>query len=220
MEYLFDIKDYLYYTLDDDGYLSYWSNTNDPNLHCHMIEWDRSLSCGQLCACKIVDGVLMLDAERWANIEAERASEAIKASEVRIATTLIDKLTAEVRVTQAIRIATDEQIVELRSVLPKWTWGKHSKNDAVIHDGQPWRCVQDIDSTHNSAWYPGAVGMAAHWALLHAKSKAYAMPFIIESQNPYMSGEWMIWEDGLAYECLVDVVVHSPADRPEAWRQG
>jgi hypothetical protein len=55
----------------------------------------------------------------------------------------------------------------------------------------------------------------------HGSSKATARPWVTPTgaHDVYKVGEWMIWTDGLAYQCLSDTNF-SPAEYSAAWGSG
>ena len=97
-----------------------------------------------------------------------------------------------------------------------WTPGAYVVGDVRLFEGNPYKCVQAHDSTDNPAWNPAET--PALWMQYHGTTKETARPYIAPTgaHDMYLTGEWMIWTDGLAYRCVLDTS-YSPAEYAAAW---
>lgn len=111
-------------------------------------------------------------------------------------------------------------IIDMSPLLKVWKPGtmanpeKYARGDVRIHDDMPWWCVTGHAHSGEMGWQPGGAG--ALWALYHGRDAAHALPFAAEGHNPYMAGHYCT-ENGTAYRCKRDNVVHAPSVLPEAW---
>lgn len=110
-----------------------------------------------------------------------------------------------------------DDVIGVSAVLTPWKEGKHTAGAVVQHDGQPWRCLQDHDSTGNATWCPGIA--PSLWGAYHATSAARALPYQAPTgaHDAYNEGEYMIWTDSKTYLCNADATVHDPGVLPTAW---
>ena len=46
------------------------------------------------------------------------------------------------------------QVISCAALLPDWQPGAYTTGQVANHNGQPWRCLQDHDSTGNDTWSP------------------------------------------------------------------
>lgn len=111
------------------------------------------------------------------------------------------------------------EINEHTVAIREWTPGTFVAGDVRMHVGIPYKCIQSHDSTGNDAWTPADA--PALWMQYHGTSKATARPWIAPTgaHDVYKVGEWMIWTDGLAYQCLSDTNF-SPVEYSAAWSSG
>ncbi len=98
-----------------------------------------------------------------------------------------------------------------------WKPGVYAVGDVRAESGVPYKCVQAHDSTANPGWMPSAV--PALWMQYHGTSKETARAWVAPAgaHDMYKQGEWMIYTNGLLYECLTDTA-YSPTDYAQAWR--
>lgn len=117
---------------------------------------------------------------------------------------------------KAPTMASDE-VIGVAAVLPLWKEGKHTAGSVVQQDGQPWRCLQDHDSTGNPTWCPGVA--PSLWGAYHATTATRALPWQAPTgaHDAYNKGEYMVWTDGVTYLCDRDATVHDPDVLPAAW---
>lgn len=113
---------------------------------------------------------------------------------------------------------TPTQVIACDGLVEEWTPGAYAVGDVRNYAGQTWRCCQAHDSAGNPDWPPDKV--PALWAAYHSGSAARARPWVqpTGAHDQYQTGEYMIWTDGLTYQCLQDTS-YSPADQPAAWAQ-
>ena len=110
------------------------------------------------------------------------------------------------------------QINALADLVRPWRAGAYAVGDVRAEDGVPYKCVQAHDSAANPDWKPSAT--PALWMQYHGSSKETARAWVAPAgaHDMYKKGEWMIYTDGLLYECLSDTA-YSPDGAPSAWRR-
>ena len=110
----------------------------------------------------------------------------------------------------------DDTLVALLNYIPVWTKGRYLVGMVRKYEGQPKICCQDHDSTDNDSWNPT---VASLWSPYHAKSAAYALPWIqpIGTHDMYKANEYMVFTDGGTYRCLQNTA-YSPTEYPQAWK--
>lgn len=108
-------------------------------------------------------------------------------------------------------------INSVTALVRSWKPGTYVIGDVRAEDGVPYKCVQAHDSTANPGWMPSAV--PALWMQYHGTSRETARAWVAPAgaHDMYKKGEWMIYTDGLLYECLTDTA-YSPTDYAQAWR--
>lgn len=109
------------------------------------------------------------------------------------------------------------QINALADLVRPWRAGAYAVGDVRAEDGVPYKCVQAHDSTATPDWKPSAT--PALWMQYHGSSKETARAWVAPAgaHDMYKKGEWMIYTDGLLYECLSDTA-YSPTDYAAAWK--
>ena len=109
------------------------------------------------------------------------------------------------------------EINAVTALIRPWKPGTYSVGDVRAEEGVPYKCVQAHDSSANPDWKPSAY--PALWMQYHGTSRETARAWVAPTgaQDMYMQGEWMIYTDGLLYECLTDTA-YSPTDYAQAWR--
>lgn len=105
------------------------------------------------------------------------------------------------------------------AMIRPWQAAAYQAGDLRTYDGVPYKCVQAHDSTGNPGWTPPSV--PALWMQYHGTSKDTARPWVqpLGAHDQYKRGEWMVWTDGAAYECLQDTA-YAPDQYAQAWRKG
>lgn len=101
-------------------------------------------------------------------------------------------------------------------VLREWKMGVYDIGDVRMDEGNPYKCVQYHDSTHNPDWHPSNV--PALWMQYHGTTRDTARPFIhpTGAQDMYLAGEYMIWTDGSIKRAKMDTA-YSPDEYAQAW---
>ena len=112
-----------------------------------------------------------------------------------------------------------DDVIAVTEIMPEWKEGQHNADSVVQYDGQPWRCLQDHDSTGNPTWCPGTA--PSLWGPCHAVTAARALPWVAPTgaHDCYNSGEYMVWTDGVIYLCNADATVYSPEQYPDGWEK-
>lgn len=115
----------------------------------------------------------------------------------------------------------DDQKIRASGLYADWTEGKHIKGETYNADGQTWECFQDYDN----AVYPDIKPSGAAWGTfnrpLHGKTKETARAWVrpTGAHDIYLAGEFMVWEDGLVYECIAPAGTNfSPAEYSDGWK--
>ena len=112
---------------------------------------------------------------------------------------------------------TANEVISMAPLLKEWKPGKHEVGEVVVQNGSPYKVIQTHDSTGNPTWNPADT--PALFAPYHATDRAHALPWRAPTgaHDTYHTGEWMIYTDGLAYECRQGATVYGPDVLPEAW---
>lgn len=114
---------------------------------------------------------------------------------------------------------TNDEIISNRVMCKVWEAGKHTTGEVYSTGDQIWQCIQDYDNEV----YPDVIPLNAAWNVFHkpyhGTTKATARPWVAPTgaHDIYLTGEYMIWSDGLIYECLQDTNF-SPVDYQQAWK--
>lgn len=110
------------------------------------------------------------------------------------------------------------EVISMTPLLKEWKPGVHEVGEVVVQSNYPYKTIQAHDSTETPDWTPEAT--PALFAPYHATAKEYALPYRAPTHagDAYNTGEWMIYTDGLAYECQQDATVYDPVVLPSAWR--
>lgn len=109
------------------------------------------------------------------------------------------------------------KINDVAALIRPWKPGAYAVGDVRAESGVPYKCVQAHDSTANPGWMPSAV--PALWMQYHGTSRETARAYVAPTgaHDMYLAGEWMIYTDGVLYECLSDTA-YSPTDYAAAWK--
>lgn len=115
----------------------------------------------------------------------------------------------------------DDQKIRASGLYADWTAGKHTKGEIYNAAGQTWECFQDYDN----AVYPDIIPGNAAWGTfnrpLHGKTKETARAWVqpTGAHDIYLAGEFMVWTDGLIYQCIAATGTNfSPEDYPDGWK--
>jgi hypothetical protein len=108
------------------------------------------------------------------------------------------------------------KINENMKVIRLWKPGKYVMGDVRMYEGIPYKCVQAHDSISNPNWTPDVT--PALWMQYHGTSVETARPWLAPAgaHDMYKVGEYMIYTDGLTYECINDTT-YSPTEYSQAW---
>lgn len=118
-------------------------------------------------------------------------------------------------------ISDDDQRIRASGLYDEWAAGSHTAGEVYNADGQTWECFQNYDN----AVYPDIVPGGSAWGTfnrpLHGKTKETAREWVAPTgaHDKYHAGEWMIWTDGMRYQCLQDTNF-SPEEYAQAWGEG
>lgn len=99
-----------------------------------------------------------------------------------------------------------------------WTPDSYSVGDVRLNqNGVPKECITAHDSVTNPDW---TIDVPSLWKPYHSRKADYALPYEAPTgaHDMYKAGEYMIYTDGIIYECLSDTA-YSPTDYPQAWRK-
>lgn len=109
-------------------------------------------------------------------------------------------------------------VIDMTALLTPWKEGVQTAGNVVVYNGYPYKVVQTHDSTGNPGWNPADA--PALFAPYHATDRSHALPWVAPTgaHDAYNAGEWMIFTDAMAYECLKDATVHAPDVLPGAWK--
>jgi hypothetical protein len=115
----------------------------------------------------------------------------------------------------------DEAVLQVYGLYPKWKPGKHTKGDIYNALGQTWECYQDYDNAVYPDIRPGEAAWFTFNRPLHGKTRETARPWVAptHSMDIYKLGEWMVWTDGTLCECIAENGTNfSPEEYPAGWR--
>ena len=102
-------------------------------------------------------------------------------------------------------------------IIRDWKEGSYNINDVRLYEKIPYKCVQAHDSTGNPNWNP--VETPSLWMQYHGTTPESARPWItpMGAHDMYKVGEYMIWTDGVLYQCIYDTT-YSPYEYAAAWQ--
>lgn len=119
---------------------------------------------------------------------------------------------------KAVPSMTNDEIILNKTMCKSWTPGKHVVGEVYSTGEHVWQCIQDYDN----AVYPDITPLGAAWGTFHkpyhGTTKETARPWIAPTgaHDIYLTGEYMIWVDGVIYKCLQNTNF-SPVDYGAAW---
>ena len=120
---------------------------------------------------------------------------------------------------KAAPVMTNDEVISNRIMCKVWTAGEHIAGEVYSTGDQIWQCIQG----YNNEVYPDITPFNAVWNTFHkpyhGTTKETARPWVSPTgaHDMYLTGEFMIWTDGLIYECLQDTNF-SPVDYHQAWK--
>lgn len=117
-------------------------------------------------------------------------------------------------------LAEDDAKLRASGLYSEWAEGKHKKGEIYNALVQTWECYQDYDNAIYPYIKPGEAAWYTFNRPLHGKTRETARPYVAPTgaHDIYKQGEWMIWPDGLAYQCVAEAGTNfSPEEYPDAW---
>lgn len=110
-------------------------------------------------------------------------------------------------------------VIDFAALLTPWKAGPQTAGQVVVYNGYPYKTIQAHDSTATPDWTPEAT--PALFAPYHGTDAAHALPWRkpTHAGDAYNKGEYMIYTDGVLYECMQDATVWDPDTVPAAWRK-
>lgn len=109
-------------------------------------------------------------------------------------------------------------VIDMVPLLKPWREGLHEAGEVAVHEGIPYKCVQEHDSTGNPLWNPKDA--PSLWANYHATDAAHALPYAppTGAHDAYMLGEYAVYDDRV-WRCIMDGTVHDPLTLPGSWEE-
>lgn len=121
-----------------------------------------------------------------------------------------------------VAIETDDQRIRASGLYEDWEPGAHKAGEIYNAGAQTWECYADYDNAVYPDIYPGSGAWQTFNRPLHGTSRETARPWVAptHSMDIYRRGEWMIWTDDAAYECIAENGTNfSPEEYPGGWRK-
>ena len=114
--------------------------------------------------------------------------------------------------------ATPNEIIDLHPLLRPWRQGVYKAGQIVTYEKRPYRVISDHDSTNIPNWTPELA--PSLFANFHGTDAKHALPWQAPTgaHDAYNKGEWMIYTDGISYECQQNATTWGPDVVPAAWR--
>ena len=119
---------------------------------------------------------------------------------------------------KAAPVMTNDEVIQNRVLCKVWEAGVHTVGEVYSTGEQLWQCIQEYDN----AVYPDIIPGESAWGTFHkpyhGTTPETAMPWVqpTGAHDMYLTGEYMIWEDGLIYKCLSSTA-YSPDEYGGAW---
>lgn len=113
---------------------------------------------------------------------------------------------------------TPDEIIQNRIMCKVWQFGSHTLGEVYEANGQVWQCIQSYDNEVYPDIIPGNVAWGTFHKPYHGTTPETAMPWVqpTGAHDMYLTGEYMIWEDGLIHKCLSSTA-YSPEEYGGAW---
>lgn len=137
---------------------------------------------------------------------------------MRLSEALLVRAQMEQTFSLAASSMSSDEIIRSRVLCKPWKPGKHNAGEIYAAADQVWYCIQGYDN----AIYPDIKPENAAWNTFHkpyhGTTPDTAMPWVqpTGAHDIYLTGEYMVWTDGLIYRC-VSSTNYSPADYAPAW---
>lgn len=108
--------------------------------------------------------------------------------------------------------------IQCMALFPTYVQNKqHNAGEVATHpeNGYPYECMTAYDGTVQQDW---TIENRTLWKPWHSRKKEYALPWEAPTgaHDMYLSGEYMIWEDGIVKKCVQDTSF-SPTEYAQAW---
>ena len=119
---------------------------------------------------------------------------------------------------KAAPVMTADEVITNRVMCKVWAAGKHTVGEVYSTGEQLWQCIQDYDNEVYPDIVPGGTAWGTFHKPYHGMTAETAMPWVqpTGAHDMYLTGEYMIWEDGLVYKCLSSTA-YSPEEYGGAW---
>lgn len=145
-----------------------------------------------------------------------------KQAEIAVLNTEKEKLVTETRTMKSAAQSVfkgrkDDILVQLIALMDEWDEnGSYEAGDVRKWKGHPYAAIQNSTPSGDMNYSPDKA--PALWAVYHAKSFEYALPWVspTHAEDIYRAGEFMVWTDGAVYECIADTD-RAPDVLPEKW---
>ena len=113
---------------------------------------------------------------------------------------------------------TPDEIIQNRVMCKPWEKGSHTVGEVYEAIGQVWQCIQSYDNEVYPDIDPGNAAWGTFHKPYHGTTKETALPWVAPTgaHDMYLTGEYMVWTDGLIYKCLSSTA-YSPEDYAGAW---
>jgi hypothetical protein len=119
---------------------------------------------------------------------------------------------------KAAPVMTNDEVISNRVLCKVWEAGKHTAGEVYSTGEQIWQCIQDYDNAVYPDITPGNPAWNTFHKPYHGTTKETAMPWVAPTgaHDMYLSGEYMLWTDGMIYKCKMDTA-YNPEEYAGAW---
>ena len=119
---------------------------------------------------------------------------------------------------KAAPVMTNDEVITNRVMCKMWMPGVHTVGEVYSTGENLWQCMQDYDNAVYPDIIPGNPAWNTFHKPYHGTTPETAMPWVqpTGAHDMYLTGEYMIWEDGLIHKCLSSTA-YSPEDYAGAW---
>ena len=113
---------------------------------------------------------------------------------------------------------TNDEVIQNRVLCKVWEAGVHTVGEVYSTGEQLWQCIQDYDNEVYPDIIPGNAAWGTFHKPYHGTTPETAMPWVqpTGAHDMYLTGEYMIWEDGLIHKCISSTA-YSPEEYGGAW---
>lgn len=126
---------------------------------------------------------------------------------------------AQMLVAQVLPQADETQTLQLSGLFLAWAPERaYPVGDVCNANDQTWECYAALDPERNPGVTPDTPAWYNFFRPLHGKTSDTARRFVAVhgAHDMYLSGEYMVWTDGMRYRCKRDTSF-GPADDAQAW---